>query len=363
MTSTRKQSFAQAQPRDIKTLHRWIAVILAFPGLSPITVKVAVAIAMHLNLRAGRCDARYETIARETDADRRSVIRAVVALEAAGLIMVERSRGRHVNHFVLLIPNGDTQMSLFDGLEETANGDIPDPATVTYAVTPNELRREQRSKKGKNIYRPPSSGAGGKRETGKEESRAKGARMMHAKRGRFSTVSPASTAGRPKSGGAARLKSEGISASKSRSADPGAKGLDQIDTPADGVGNTDVTAFLAAFPRRGAIDATRTAFRAAVARGNDPATLVAAAKRYAVQRAADVAEDARQEFYTLGPVRWLDEDRWKDEVCTTGVQTIDQLGNVVAFHRIDANPRWKPRQSFSEAIAARQAAEAGHVQH
>jgi hypothetical protein len=103
-TITPKRVAAQAQPRDIKALHRWIAVIRSFPGLSPITIKTAGAIAMHFNLKAERCTIRYETIAGQIGADRRSVIRAVSALEAAGLISAERRGGRNPNRYRLSTP-------------------------------------------------------------------------------------------------------------------------------------------------------------------------------------------------------------------------------------------------------------------
>jgi hypothetical protein len=114
---------------------------------------------------------------------------------------------------------------------------------------------------------------------------------------------------------------EGASASKSGLVDP-----------SKGVHNTDTlfAEFVAAYPRKGAPGATATAFRAAMARGRNPAMLVAEAKRYANERAAIVARDAVQANYTYGPMRWLDEEKWREEVSPhRAAKVIDQDGNPV----------------------------------
>jgi hypothetical protein len=268
------------QPRDIKTLHRWIALILAHPGLSPITVKTAVALALHLHMKSGQCDVRYETIAEDIAADRRSVIRAVAVLEAAGLILVERSRGGHGNSFLFVFPgealNGDIQMSL----SPESNSDIQTPPTVTKLCHPNgdnrchphkELRKENCVK------------------TAEEES-----------------ISPT----------------------------PAPDDDLKIDATEESLPEKPATrlafeAFWEAYPRKVAKLAAEKAFTKARA---PAAELVAGAKRYAIER------EGQDPKYTKHPATWLNGGGWLDE--TVGGKVIDQSGNVVAMPQRSRGQTW-----------------------
>ncbi|MGH3433096.1 MAG: helix-turn-helix domain-containing protein [Thermocrispum sp.] len=69
----------------------------------------------------------------------------------------------------------------------------------------------------------------------------------------------------------------------------------------------DFDAFWASYPRRKARQAARTAWDRALKAGAEPSALVAAAQRYAAQRAG---EDPK---YTPHPATWLNQGRWQDE--------------------------------------------------
>jgi hypothetical protein len=236
------------------------------------------------------------------------VLRAIKWLQEHGDLRVQVGHQGNSSRYWLI--EKDREPDLFDApqghradleqghradLEQEAQGPISHPQGPNTSTTrsqggPNLNKTQQESKEGNNIYRPPLSGDVGKRAAaGKKESKA-----------------VRSTTGCP----------------KSRPADPSA------DPPG-------FPEFLTAFPRKGGIDAARTAFRSAVARGADPAELVAAAKRYAIERAALPDE---QRKYTYGPIRWLDEECWKVSP-HDGALVIDQAGNPVAFPRRTENPR------------------------
>jgi hypothetical protein len=78
--------------------------------------------------------------------------------------------------------------------------------------------------------------------------------------------------------------------------------------------------FWNAFPKHKGRVAALAAFAAAVERGVDPETLIAGAKRYAVERTGE------DEQYTKHPKNWLIEGCWDDEA--SGPPTLD---NVIAF--------------------------------
>ncbi|NUR80751.1 MAG: hypothetical protein HOQ21_09945 [Dermatophilaceae bacterium] len=83
--------------------------------------------------------------------------------------------------------------------------------------------------------------------------------------------------------------------------------------------NTPVTAdrdaqfndFWALYPKKVEKQGARTAWDAAVARGVEPAAIVAGARRYAAERATDQRPDARR--YTKHPTKWLQGGCWEDE--------------------------------------------------
>ncbi|MGH3450223.1 MAG: helix-turn-helix domain-containing protein [Haloechinothrix sp.] len=71
--------------------------------------------------------------------------------------------------------------------------------------------------------------------------------------------------------------------------------------------STDFEAFWSIYPRRKAKQAAHKAWTRAIRSGADPATLIAAAERFAAQRSG---QDAK---FTPHPATWLTQARWHDE--------------------------------------------------
>lgn len=69
--------------------------------------------------------------------------------------------------------------------------------------------------------------------------------------------------------------------------------------------------FWDAYPRKVEKQGARTAWDAAVDRGIDPAEILAGARRYAAERAADQRPDARR--WTKYPAKWLHNGGWDSE--------------------------------------------------
>ena len=133
---------------------RWLCAVIAASGLSPITVRLAVKLGIFFNCKTGQCNPGYARLAREIGISRRSVIRAIAALEADGWIAIVRSDGHHdhKSEFTLFVPGervsldvtptGDKDMSPVQAsarvTKNTGTGDKNRGERVTYAVTTKE---------------------------------------------------------------------------------------------------------------------------------------------------------------------------------------------------------------------------------
>jgi DNA-binding IscR family transcriptional regulator len=92
-------------PHTFLSRQVWIERVIARTDLSHPVKLIAVRLALHLNLKTGRCDPSYAALASGTGTNRRTAIRAAAALERAGLIAVEATVGRgNVNTFCLIEP-------------------------------------------------------------------------------------------------------------------------------------------------------------------------------------------------------------------------------------------------------------------
>jgi Helix-turn-helix domain len=60
--------------------HQWMEAVLASTDLGPATVKVAICLALHFNLKTGQCNPSIPTIARKTALSTRAVEKAISAL-------------------------------------------------------------------------------------------------------------------------------------------------------------------------------------------------------------------------------------------------------------------------------------------
>jgi hypothetical protein len=293
----------------------WVHRIMAADDL-PASVKlVAYQISRGFNEDEGGVSwLGCRAISTSAGVSKGTVIDAVRRLEARGDLRVEVGHQGNSSRY-WMVEQGQ-QADLFDrpqGQPADLASRSVQPRTRSVqrstrsAGRPNLISTQQETQEGKNIYPTPGGVGVGKSPDAIEES----------------TRAAPSAHGPPVGG-----------QPKSQPADPGAdaKGLSQTYTP------DDFDRFWAAFPRRCSIGAA------------DPGQLIAAAKRYAIARAAVVARDATQADFTKYPETWLRDECWLDEVCTTAVQTIDQAGNVVAFPQV-AEKSYRRDRTWDEVEA------------
>lgn len=99
----------------------WICAVIGDANLSHGTVRVAVRIAMHLNLKSGRCDPSHARVAAGTGLSRRMVMIAVASLEAAGWLRRDGRRGGATNAYAI---NCERALEALKSTSEDANGDL-----------------------------------------------------------------------------------------------------------------------------------------------------------------------------------------------------------------------------------------------
>lgn len=242
--------------------------------LSNGVMRLAVRLALHLNVETGRCDPGYDALSSELRLSRRSIIRDVAVLEQAGWVSVARWRQHQTNQFSLLRGDrGDKALSPLKQAPEVTNsvakGDKFGTTEVTSVVTLQSERKAKEKSGGDSL--PPDS------------------------------ASP-------------RVKKTDAKAM----AAGGKKRCGKVDAADVGF-----TAFWNAYPKRVAENAALKAFIVAVQGGVDPETLIAGAKRYAIERGEENPK------YTKHPATWLNKGCWTDEA--SGAPLIDNAGNIIAF--------------------------------
>jgi hypothetical protein len=115
---------ALENPKTFKERDAWMRAVLA-SDLSNGVMRLAVRIALHLNVETGRCDPGYDALASELRLSRRSIIRDVAVLEQAGWVSVARWRQHQSNHFSLLrADRGDTALSPLKPAPEVTNSGL-----------------------------------------------------------------------------------------------------------------------------------------------------------------------------------------------------------------------------------------------
>jgi hypothetical protein len=87
----------------------YVLAISALPGLSAAEKIALIRLAHHINFKTGRCDPAAATLAKEVGTDERRVRRTLAGLERAGLIRIDRTRGRTSNQFTLMVPSNPGQ--------------------------------------------------------------------------------------------------------------------------------------------------------------------------------------------------------------------------------------------------------------
>ncbi|MCA1390768.1 helix-turn-helix domain-containing protein [Bradyrhizobium sp. IC3123] len=127
---------ANSQPSTILELHDWLCAMLAVsPKVLPhAAARLATRIALHLNMKTGRCDASHKTLARETGISERSIYRLVELLEQLGWLVVERATGR-ANQFLLRTPaNSMAEVTPANSMAEVDPEPLPKSAPTTAKI-------------------------------------------------------------------------------------------------------------------------------------------------------------------------------------------------------------------------------------
>jgi hypothetical protein len=302
MTSTTQLA---ASPKTFLERDDWIRAILA-SDLPDAAVRVAIRLALYLRVNTGRCDPSYPILAAESHVSERSVYRLVDLLERKGWIGLQRTRGRgRSNQYALLKPASHVAGFAAEKTCHSSGRVSPVKPAKSTNKTCQDYDRFS-------AVKPATALAGEQRKREEREQR----------------------------------KRESISADRA----PRRKKKRKTDARKQPPGPelaAEFERFWAAYPRRVAKEAARTAFAKAIEGGATPDELVAGAKRYAVERSGEAPR------YTKHPATWLNKGCWTDEA--PGAPVIDETGNVVAFERPPAERR-EP-QGFME-ISRQMAAEA-----
>jgi hypothetical protein len=311
MTSNSPKTFAE---RD-----SWIRAALA-ANLPDAAFRVAIAIAMHLHVKSGRCNPSYATLAAESHVPERSTYRLVDLLEQAGWIAIERGGGRRLsNQYVLLNPAN--MVAEFSGSkpcqssDRVLDGKLCQIGQETLPNRPlnsaNMVADKQRNSEEEN--------------SGKRESISPDLNLRHRKKKKDSVSKDLF--------GNTEAKTEPKAARKKKGNGSAATDVDDA-----------FDRFWTAFPKHvGKLDA-RKAFAKALQQASAD-ELIAGAQRYAVTERARIEREGTPQF-TKHPASWLRAGKWMDEL--NGAPVIDEDGNLVA---IEQPRQQQPARTGFAAIA------------
>jgi hypothetical protein len=217
---------------------------------------LAFGIALHLNIKTGRCDPSYDLLVKEVGISKRSIVRLVALLKRVGWLGVKRGGDGHTNSYVLLwSAKAPAHQEPFRSATTLAHQKPFRSATA--------LAHQKDSEVPTGVFRSAKSGISEVPHGGTQTTN------LTTKKRREESLSPffAATAGR-----------EG-----------------------------EFEDFWTAFPRKVAKATARKAFDAAIKGGAEPVTVIAAARRYGKERAGQPPR------YTKHPTTWLQGQCWLDE--------------------------------------------------
>jgi len=89
-------------PQTFLDRDNWMRAVAA-AELPHAAARVAIALALHLHVKSGRCTPAAKTLAAESHVPERSIFRCIALLERAGWLKIERAIGRG-NQYTLLTP-------------------------------------------------------------------------------------------------------------------------------------------------------------------------------------------------------------------------------------------------------------------
>jgi hypothetical protein len=283
---------ANSQPTTFLERDNWMRAVNA-SGEPRAARCLAFAIALHLNVKTGRCNPGHETLSTDAGISMRSTERFVALLERDGWLAIKRGGGGNYNSYVLRRPASD----LADQEHTRAASNLADQNKPDPPVSAHQIRQLGQSDPPLLADRKAKRKA--KREKKKED------------------IDAALDFASPDSGKDA--------------SEPKASGHDGDNIT---VADTDLgfEEFWVNCPKKVAKEKARKAHAAAIKRGADPAKIIAAIKRYAIERAG------QDPTFTKHPTTWLDDGCYDDEASSAGGTMIDQDGNV-----IDTPQRSRPK--------------------
>jgi hypothetical protein len=261
-----RKSKPATNPNTFKERDNWMRAVLA-ADLPHAAVRVAIRIAMHLRVETGQCNPACATLAGESRVGERSIYRIVALLERAGWLAVERTKGRHANHYTLR--NHDTAMAVLN--PDTAMAVLPEPTLPNRTANPDS---------GVNPTLPYA---------GRQKAKRKAKRKAESQ-----TLAPDDAS----LGGKEERSPRGKHVAKPK-----------LDSHAEhDAGFED---FWRVYPKQVDKDAARAEYGKALNRGAEPAAIVAGAKLYAISERVRI-ERGEDPKYTTHPKNWLKAGRWKD---------------------------------------------------
>lgn len=244
---------------DLRDRELWMRAVLSDDRLTDSAARVAMRLALHLNLTDGRCDPSMQTLARGCGAKTRTAERAIAQLESLGFISRVRSGGGRFSN---------SYRFRFDSL-----------ATIETAERQNN--------------RPPSVETGGNADA---PDRSDGA-------------PPSVETGHPRQSRRPNIE-ENIEENMEGGSPPNPSSHDRRNRRRSAEADSEPEGFSAwwdQYPRQTGEAGARKAYGAALREGATPGDLMAGVLRYAAERMG------QEERYTKTPSNWLHDGCWTDK--------------------------------------------------
>jgi hypothetical protein len=285
---------------------------------------LAIAIALRVNIKTGRCDPGHETLAKDAGMSIRSVERLIARLERCGWLMVRRGGWGKSNNYVLCWPDPPHMADQRPHRPATGLADQEADHERSDPPIRDSLTRQS-------VLTDPPHGGGQKDSEQKEENNRR------EERGKKRALAPG-----------AALAPDAALALRDTSGDTRSTVQPKHELGREAEAETGFARFWEIYPRKVEQDDARAAFDKAIADGADAESVIAGAACYAALRAAQI-RDGDDPKWTPYPAKWLRKRKWADPP-PQGV-VLDQYGNVVAVEPPPQRQRRNGHASNAELIA------------
>ena len=143
-------------PSTFKDRDAWIRALLA-AKMPDAAARLAIAIAMDLNVKSGRCDPSYARQSKASGIPERTAYRLVALLEQMGWIAVQRTRGRLRNQYFLVLNPANKVAGLNPAKScQRENSTLPNqPSNPANMVAVNKRRQAKKERKKEARLRAP----------------------------------------------------------------------------------------------------------------------------------------------------------------------------------------------------------------